>query len=379
MPYNGSGSFTRNYSWANDATNGILVRSDRMDGEDNNFATGLSTVICKDGQTTTTAAIPFAVGLTTSDGTALAPSVAFISESSTGLYKVAASKLGVSVSGVNTAQFSSTNFTAGTHYTYAGGTPFLAAGTINNYFQASLQNLSNGTAASTDFICTADTGTDTTNYIDVGINSSGFSSTGPFATPLDGYLYTQSSNLVIGTVASKDVIFATNNTEVARFPAAGGMTVGGVAVVTASSTNTLTNKTYDTAGTGNSFKINGTAITAVTGTGSAVLAVSPALTGSPTAPTQTQGDNSTKIATTAYADLKGPIPTNSAGAGQIQVLTGTTSVTLPAGGTWMYFVLSLTGAGAVQVAGTISGVAAGGTVLSPGSASFCCGFCWRVT
>lgn len=42
-------------------------------------------------------------------------------------------------------------------------------------------------------------------------------------------------------------------------------------------TDTLTNKTYDTAGTGNSFKINGTAITAVTGTGSVVLATSPTL------------------------------------------------------------------------------------------------------
>ncbi|WP_141694067.1 hypothetical protein [Rhizobium lusitanum] len=39
-----------------------------------------------------------------------------------------------------------------------------------------------------------------------------------------------------------------------------------------------------------------------TGTGNNVLAVSPALTGSPTAPTQTQADNSTKIATTAYVD-----------------------------------------------------------------------------
>ncbi len=37
-----------------------------------------------------------------------------------------------------------------------------------------------------------------------------------------------------------------------------------------------------------------------TGTGAAVLAASPALTGSPTAPTQTAGDNSTKIATTAF-------------------------------------------------------------------------------
>jgi hypothetical protein len=43
------------------------------------------------------------------------------------------------------------------------------------------------------------------------------------------------------------------------------------------SPDTLTNKAFDTAGTGNSFKINGTAISAVTGTGAAVLANSPAL------------------------------------------------------------------------------------------------------
>lgn len=42
-------------------------------------------------------------------------------------------------------------------------------------------------------------------------------------------------------------------------------------------TDTLTHKTFDTAGAGNSFSINGTAISAVTGTGSAVLATSPTL------------------------------------------------------------------------------------------------------
>ena len=47
-------------------------------------------------------------------------------------------------------------------------------------------------------------------------------------------------------------------------------------------TDTFTNKTFDTAGTGNSFKINGTAISAVTGTGSVVLAAGPTLTGHPT-------------------------------------------------------------------------------------------------
>lgn len=43
-------------------------------------------------------------------------------------------------------------------------------------------------------------------------------------------------------------------------------------------TDTFTNKTFDTAGTGNSFKINGTAVSAVTGTGSVVLSTSPTLT-----------------------------------------------------------------------------------------------------
>ena len=43
-------------------------------------------------------------------------------------------------------------------------------------------------------------------------------------------------------------------------------------------TDVLTNKTYDTAGTGNALAINGTSITAVTGTGAVALATSPSLT-----------------------------------------------------------------------------------------------------
>lgn len=74
-------------------------------------------------------------------------------------------------------------------------------------------------------------------------------------------------------------------------------------VVTKDSTDILTNKTYDTAGSGNVFKINTNAVSAVTGTGAtAVLSASPTFTGSPLAPTQTAADNSTKIATTAYVD-----------------------------------------------------------------------------
>lgn len=49
----------------------------------------------------------------------------------------------------------------------------------------------------------------------------------------------------------------------------------------------------------------GTGVTTSTGSGNTVLSVSPALTGSPTAPTQTALDNSTKLATTAYVDAYG--------------------------------------------------------------------------
>lgn len=49
----------------------------------------------------------------------------------------------------------------------------------------------------------------------------------------------------------------------------------GTDYVTASSTNTFTNKTYDTAGSGNSFSINGVAVTANSGTGAVARASSP--------------------------------------------------------------------------------------------------------
>lgn len=60
MAYNGSGTFVRLYNWVTDKANSIKIRADRMDAEMDGFATGLSTAITKDGQTTITANIPFA-------------------------------------------------------------------------------------------------------------------------------------------------------------------------------------------------------------------------------------------------------------------------------------------------------------------------------
>ena len=73
MAYNGAGTFSRLYNWATDKANSIKIRADRMDAEMDGFATGLSTAITKDGQTTVTANIPFATYRLTGvgNGTAL--------------------------------------------------------------------------------------------------------------------------------------------------------------------------------------------------------------------------------------------------------------------------------------------------------------------
>lgn len=60
MSFNGSGTFVRLYSWVADAAANIKIRADRMDAETDGIATGLSTCITKNGQTTITADLPMA-------------------------------------------------------------------------------------------------------------------------------------------------------------------------------------------------------------------------------------------------------------------------------------------------------------------------------
>lgn len=58
MPFDGSGNFNRVMNWVSDALANIKIVATRHDSEDDNFASGLSNCITKDGQTQPTANIP---------------------------------------------------------------------------------------------------------------------------------------------------------------------------------------------------------------------------------------------------------------------------------------------------------------------------------
>jgi len=84
---------------------------------------------------------------------------------------------------------------------------------LNNYIQNHIRNLSSGTTASSDWVATTDDGTDSTNYIDLGINNSGFSSAGwTINGARDGYLYTATGGIAIGTASNSVLDFFTGGT-----------------------------------------------------------------------------------------------------------------------------------------------------------------------
>jgi len=114
-------------------------------------------------------------------------------------------------------------------YTPQPFTTIQSTGNYNGYIQINNQNLNNGTNASTDFVATMDTGNTTQGYIDMGINSSGFTggAGNELNYPGDGYLYvygnvvTGSGNLLLSTSLANDIVFALNGqgsaNEIARF------------------------------------------------------------------------------------------------------------------------------------------------------------------
>lgn len=102
---------------------------------------------------------------------------------------------------------------------------------VNTYSQINFHNASSSPSASTDLVITADNGSDSTNYLDMGINSSGFDTQEwTINGANDGYLYASDGNLSIGVVGSKYVSFFTDGTlasnERLRITASGDVGIG---------------------------------------------------------------------------------------------------------------------------------------------------------
>lgn len=141
----------------------------------------------------------------------------------------------------------------GTHGTTLNNTAFQAFTTTNDFFQNNIQNLDNGSDASADYVATNDVGDDAKNYVDLGINSSGFTSVSfPIYTANSAYLYNQGDgvthgDLFVGTGDIGDVVIH-----------AGGFTSGDVVATIKSDTkNLLIGTTTDT---GEKVQIAGSAI-----------------------------------------------------------------------------------------------------------------------
>jgi hypothetical protein len=90
---------------------------------------------------------------------------------------------------------------------------FSAQSSVNSYNQSIIQNSSNGSSASANYIVNNDQGSAGSNYGEFGINSSAFSGSGSWNIAGAVYLDAASSDLSMGTLSNKAVhVFVNGNT-----------------------------------------------------------------------------------------------------------------------------------------------------------------------
>ena len=107
----------------------------------------------------------------------------------------------------------------GTEGTTLPGTAYQVFRAMNSYMQTNMQNLSSGSHASSDFVATADNGSDPTLFTDMGMASSGYNYTEYSAqNPNSGYIISTGTDLQL--VAGKygaDTSGNASNTDIIMF------------------------------------------------------------------------------------------------------------------------------------------------------------------
>jgi hypothetical protein len=109
--------------------------------------------------------------------------------------------------------------------------PLSVVASGNTYVQLNIQNRATGLNASADLVITANNGTDSSNFINLGINNVGYNDPAfTNGTGLDGYLFIDGGNLDIGTRTPGRVI---------EFHAGGTVSGSTIARIDASGINIL--------------------------------------------------------------------------------------------------------------------------------------------
>jgi len=109
MPFDVAGNFSRLHNWQDDRDAGIRILADRHDAEDDNFALGFNQTFLRTGAAPMTGDLNMnGNGIHTIEaGSAAVPGLTFELDVDTGLFQPAPDQLGVSVSGLQTALFTS--------------------------------------------------------------------------------------------------------------------------------------------------------------------------------------------------------------------------------------------------------------------------------
>jgi hypothetical protein len=95
--------------------------------------------------------------------------------------------------------------------------PLQIVGSQNGYLQLDIRNANSGALASSDVVATANTGTDSLNYVNLGINGSNYvDPTWTINGALDAYLYASDGALSIGTKTAKEFNIFTGGTLLAN-------------------------------------------------------------------------------------------------------------------------------------------------------------------
>lgn len=154
MSYNGSGTFVIN-STGQPVVTGTVISSTVFNALTADLATGLSNVICKDGQTTVTNNIPFAgryatnIGIRALDGSVTVPGIALDNDNDSGFYRIGSKNIGLALNGAKAWDYSTTAMVSGSNMKFAYGTSALATNATAGFFHVqSCAGAPTGTPAS---------------------------------------------------------------------------------------------------------------------------------------------------------------------------------------------------------------------------------------